>query len=45
VGDFGWPSGIVAKQDLIDGLKRLAEHRIIVKAGSKNEEDVFDSLL
>ncbi len=36
---------IVAKQDLIDGLKRLAEHRIIVKAGSKNEEDVSGSSL
>jgi hypothetical protein len=34
---------IVAKQDLIDGLKRLAEHRTIVKAESKIQEDVGGS--
>jgi hypothetical protein len=36
---------IVAKQDLIDGLKRLAEHRTIVKAESKIQEDVGGSVL
>jgi hypothetical protein len=36
---------IVAKQDRIDGLKRLAEHRTMVRAESKNEEDVSGSLL
>ena len=30
---------IVAKQDLIDGLKRLADHRISIKAECKNEDD------
>jgi|WetSurMetagenome_2_1015567.scaffolds.fasta_scaffold11320_5 integrase len=36
---------IVAKQDLIDGLKRLAEHRTIIKAEIKNEEDTAGSLM
>jgi integrase len=29
---------IVAKQDLIDGLKRLAEHRTIIRAECRNEK-------
>jgi integrase len=35
---------IVAKQDLIDGLKRLADHRTMIKAESKILEDI-DGLL
>jgi hypothetical protein len=36
---------IVVKQDLIDGVNRLAEQRTMVRAESKNEEDVSGSLL
>lgn len=36
---------IMAKEGVSDGLKRLAEHRTMVSAESKNEEDVSDSLL
>ncbi len=36
---------IVAKQDLIDGLKRLAAHRTMMKAGLQNEEDAAAALL
>jgi integrase len=36
---------IVSKHDLIDGLKRLAEHRTMIKAGIKNEADTAGSLL
>ncbi len=35
---------IVAKQDLIDGLKRLAEHRTMAKTESKIQEDVGGSV-
>ena len=35
---------IVAKHDLIDGLKRLADHRTMIKAESKILEDT-DGLL
>jgi hypothetical protein len=44
-GSVHWLYTIVAKQDLMDGLKRLAEHRTMIKAESRNEEDVSGSLL